>query len=62
MNDARRKRLVLIVAELGTLVDEEQDALDNLPDSLQDSENALAMENCVDVMETAKDNLEELTF
>ncbi len=62
MNDARRKKLVIIVSELGTLIDEEQDTLDNSPESIQDSEKGEAMGNCVAVMETAKDDLEELTF
>jgi hypothetical protein len=46
-----------IADELETLRDEEQDALDNLPESLQDGERGQAMRECVDYCDTALEAL-----
>lgn len=67
MNNVRRKSLNLlarriqelqgqindIVSELETLRDEEQDAHDNLPESLQEGEKGQAMEQAIEHIEDA---------
>jgi len=66
MNKSRRKRL----EEAQTLMDqaksiieecqgEEQDAYDNLPESLQDGEKGSAMSDAIDIMGDVVDSLEE---
>ena len=74
MNKARRKELAQIVAkleelealhleikeELEAVRDEEQEALDNLPESLQESERGEQMQEYIDAMESALDDLEQL--
>ena len=62
MNKARRKRLNEYIAELERIKDgiesvmnDEQDALDNLPDGLQGSERADAMNDACDEMDNAID-------
>lgn len=73
MNKERRKRLSDIRAKIEELQDlleevrtEEQDALDNLPESLQGSERGQAMEDAVQNIDdaigwlgTALDDIEE---
>lgn len=46
-----------IADELETLRDEEQDALDNLPESLQEGERGQSMRECVDYCDTALEAL-----
>ena len=65
MNSNRRKRLRAlcsklqdIIAELDLLIEEEQDAFDNMPESLQDSERGEQMQEYIDTMETAKDEID----
>lgn len=60
MNRARRSRIDAIVskleelsADLGMLRDEEQEALDNVPESLQAGEAGQRMEEAVDTIESA---------
>lgn len=74
MNKIRRKELAKIVAKLETLealrseiqeeleaiMEEEQEALDNMPESLQDSEKGQQMQEYLDAMESALDDLEEI--
>jgi hypothetical protein len=74
MNNQRRKsindiidRLSAIMDELDVLNTEEQDAHDNLPDGLQESERGEAMQEAADALDQAKcdieiviDNLQEL--
>lgn len=64
MNKARRTRLASIkdkIEELQELlqdiIDEEQEAMGNLPESLQGSEQYEAMEEAVSSMEEALENL-----
>lgn len=66
MNKARRKQLADIrtkIEELQELLEEvrtdEQDAFDNLPESLQGAENGRAMEDAVYKMEEAAGWLED---
>jgi hypothetical protein len=58
MNAARRKRLAKVVEELSAIRDEEQEALENMPDSLQFGERGEAMQEVVDVLSNAIDEIE----
>lgn len=67
MNKARRKwlediynRLEVLKDELENLSVEEQDAYDNLPESLQDSERGDAMEENVSDIDDAASSIEEI--
>ena len=66
MNKLRRKQLSEIqdkMAELRDMIDmvlsEEQDAFDNLPESIQESERGEAMQAAIDAMESAMSSCEE---
>ena len=66
MNNTRRKSIQKIIngitalkEDLETLLDEEQEYLDNMPDNLQESERAEVAPDAIDNMETAIDNLDE---
>lgn len=75
MNKDRRKRLTSIAEQISVLIDmaqevldEEQEAFDNMPESLQQGERGEAMQDAVEAiggliegMEQAKDSIEELT-
>ena len=72
MNKMRRKELAKIVAklealealrqeiqeELEAVMEEEQEALDNMPESLQDSEKGQEMQEYIEAMESALDDLD----
>lgn len=67
MNKQRRKALQKIVDILieqndilEAVKDEEQDAMDNVPESLQESEKYEAMEEAVDSMDDAMSNLQDI--
>ena len=67
MNKARRKELEKINSELEKLkeridliAEEEQEARDNLPDSLQDSEKAEIMDENVTDLENASSNIQDV--
>lgn len=67
MNKARRKwlediynRLEVLKDELENLSVEEQEAFDNLPESLQDSERGDAMEENVSDIDDAASSIEEI--
>ena len=58
MNKERRERLAEVettiedsIDQIQYIVDEEQEAIDNLPDSLQDSQRAMSMYDAIDSME-----------
>ena len=66
MNKMRRKQLAEIqdkLAEIRDMIDsvlsDEQEAFDNLPESLQDGERGEAMQAAIDAMESAMDSCEE---
>ena len=66
MNRNRRKRIAdlreridIIKNELEEVMEEEQDARDNLPNNLQDSEKAEKMDDTIGSIEYAIGNLEE---
>jgi len=65
VNDKRRKELNKIylelhlrVGQLDDLLNEEQDAYDNLPASLQNAEKGEQMQECIDALDQAKSELE----
>ena len=63
MNKARRKAIRDAVRKIESLVqnilDDEQEAYDNMPESLQESENGLVSVEAQDNLEAAIDALEE---
>lgn len=67
MNNARRKRICKIVDSLNELKDqidelhsEEEEVLDNIPESLQGTERYEIAENAVDMLESASSGLEDV--
>ena len=65
MNKQRRKsledihaRLMDIQEELAAIRDEEQEAYDNIPDSLKEAEKASAMSDAIYTMEEADSSIE----
>jgi len=68
MNKLRRKQiedindaLAELVGQLETLRDEEQEAFDNMPESLQDSERGEKMSGAIDSMESAIGSIRDAT-
>ena len=66
MNKVRRNQLGEIQSKLAeiremieSVLSDEQDAYDNLPESLQESERGEAMQAAIDAMESAMDSCEE---
>lgn len=63
MNKERRKRIIDAIAKIESLVqsilDDEQEAYDNMPESLQYSNNGIASEEAQENLEAAVDALEE---
>lgn len=64
MNRQRRKRiadvqstLIAMQAEVDCIRDEEQEALDNLPESLQEAEKGERMQECIDLLEEVSDSI-----
>lgn len=67
MNNARRKRICKIADALNELKDqidelhsEEEEVLDNIPESLQGTERYEIAENAVDMLESASSGLEDV--
>lgn len=67
MNKARRAELNRIInaiqdlkSDLEIVHDEEEEAMDNMPESLQDSDRYCAMEEAVDSMDNALDELDDV--
>lgn len=67
MNKARREALSKVLDKLNEIGldinqirDEEQEAFDNMPENLQDSEKGKTMEENVDVLDSAIDDLETI--
>ena len=71
MNNERRKQLKAIAKQLGTIADnledqqilleqvydDESEAFDNMPESLQESERGIEMEKGIGTLEEQKDDL-----
>ena len=67
MNKARRRsidriqaQLLDLIEELRAIHEEEQDAIDNIPESLLESDRAQRMQEGADLLETQLDTLEEV--
>ena len=75
MNNRRRKAIETIindlldkfeelksdaVAQLEEIRNEEEEAYDNLPESLQDSESGENMQNCIDALDSFISDLEDM--
>lgn len=67
MNNARRKRISKIADALNEMKDqidelhsEEEEVLDNIPESLQGTERYEIAENAVDMLESASSGLEDV--
>jgi len=58
MNAERRKKLDQIKSYLQAVIEDEQSAYDNLPDSIRDGEKGDQMQTAIDSMQTALDELE----
>lgn len=66
MNNARRKEIEKITADLEAIKEriealqkEEQDAFDNLPESIQYGERGDKMQSAIDNLEYAADNIQD---
>jgi histidinol dehydrogenase len=66
MNDERRKSIKSAVTLLQqvkeiieVVLEEEEEALDNIPESFQSTERYAQSEASIDVLETAKDSIDE---
>ena len=64
MNNTRRKRIDAVIAkldepseELEALKEEEEEAYDNLPESLQESERGEVMQEAIDNLDEAVNNI-----
>lgn len=67
MNRARRKRLDSIIEELeelqqeiATVLEEEQEAFDNLPESFQEGERGQTMQEAIDNLENVDTDIENI--
>lgn len=58
MNAERRKKLDQIKSDLQVVIEDEQAAYDNLPDSIRAGEKGDQMQIAIDSMQTALDELE----
>lgn len=66
MNKDRRRKLNGIIDKLSLaqnhieeIIMEEEEALDNLPENLRDSERGEVMHNAIDCLQVAIDNIDE---
>ena len=66
MNNTRRKNIAIAIEELEgikekieTLLEEEQEYFDNMPENLQQSEKAEKAENAISSLENAMDSIDE---
>ena len=67
MNKARRNRIAEVQSqlealkqEIDSILEEEQEAYDNMPESLQNGERGEAMQEAIDALESAVGSCEEL--
>ena len=59
MNNVRRKAIRNIINRLQAILDEEQEAFDNMPENLHDSMNGLESQDAQSNLESAIDALED---
>jgi len=60
MNKNRRTELQKVINSLENVITDEQDAYDNMPEGIQESERGESMETGLDSLNEAKDLLEEI--
>lgn len=67
MNNARRKQITQLLeqlenlkADLDSILEQEQEAFDNLPESLQEGERGQASQTAIESLETAQSAFEEI--
>lgn len=67
MNKNRRKAIESIIdnlmdlsSEIEGIINDEQDALDNIPESLQESERANTMRDAIEALEDANSSIQEV--
>ena len=59
MNKDRRKRLQAVYDDLVAVIDDEQEAYDNLPESFQDGDQGELMTGGIELLESARDEIEQ---
>lgn len=59
MNQKRRAQLQRVVGSLQEIINDEQDAYDNMPENIQDSDKGDKIAEGLDELNEAKDILEE---
>lgn len=52
--------LTMLSSELASILNEEQDAFDNMPEGLQSSYRGMCSEDAIDSMEEANEKLDEV--
>lgn len=57
--DAIQERLEELRSDVELILDEEQEAFDNLPESLQEAERGQAMQDSIDYLEEAISSIDE---
>lgn len=60
MNKERKHRLQIARDAIDQAMNEEQDAYDNMPESIQNAERGENMQSFIDSMQTALDALDEV--
>ena len=60
MNATRRKQLQQVKQDLRNIIEDEQSAYDNLPESFQNGERGENMQSAIDSMESAMSELDEV--
>lgn len=67
MNKERRKRIMQLSEKLSevrtsleSILNEEEDAFDNMPESLQETERGERMQEYIEIMKEAISNIEEI--
>lgn len=60
MNKQRRNKLQKVIDALDEVITDEQDAYDNMPENLQESEKGEATEDGLESLKDAKESLEEI--
>ena len=60
MNKTRRNRISKAIDELRSILNEEQDVYDNIPENLLDTDRASESEEAINVLEDVIDQLEDI--
>ena len=60
MNKQQKKKLEDVIETLDTIIDEEQEKLDNMYDSFSETQRYEYMEEVRDILENSKNELQEI--